>query len=137
MGHIKIKGIVNGNVPFPTPKSLTDMKAGLSYRDTIKIIILAFQSLSQTITAERAKHAGINMRLDQTGRLVPPKNPHRENISGVEYLQWHISAEVTNHLPTSSFFPLLSIIMSSIHTFFKPLWHSLNPPLINSGNLIF
>jgi hypothetical protein len=72
VGHIKIIGVIYWDVFFPAPKSLANVQTGLSDHDPVQVIIFPLQSLTQAITAKGAKHAAINMRLNQTGRLVPP-----------------------------------------------------------------
>jgi len=116
-------GIINGNVFFPTPECLTYMQTRLRYTDAVQVIVFSFQPLTQTITTERAKHTAIDIRFNQTGRFMASQNPDRENVRGVTYLYWHISAEITQYLSTSSLFPVTYIIVFIFHPFFKLFIH--------------
>jgi hypothetical protein len=121
--HVDVTGIIHRNVFFPAPKCLTDVQTGLGNHDTVKVIIFPLKSLAQTIPAKRAKHAAVDVRFDQAGRLVLPQNPHRQYIRSVEYLQRHISAEVAGDLPTGPLLPLPGIVMPLIHPFLEIQWH--------------
>jgi hypothetical protein len=119
MGHVEVVGIIHGDVLFPAPKGLANVQTGLGDHDPIQVIISPLQSLAQAVAAEGTKHAAINMRLNQTGRFMPSQNPDRENVRGVKYLRWRVSAKVPHHFPTSPFLPRPGIIMPLIDPIFE------------------
>ena len=119
MGHVEVIGIIHGDVLFPAPKGLANVQTGLGDHDPVQVIISPLQSLAQTVAAEGTKHAAINMRLNQTGRFMPPQNSYRENVRSVKYLRWCVGAKVPHHFPTSPFLPLPGIFMSLIDPILK------------------
>jgi hypothetical protein len=121
VGHIKVIRIIHWNMLFPAPEGLTNVQTGLSDHDSVQIIVFSLQSLAQAITAEGAKHATVNMGLNQTGGFVPSQNPDRKNVRSVEYLHWYIGAKVPDDLPPGPFLPFSGIIVSFIDPILKSL----------------